>query len=358
MKFNISLRSLRLVSLFIVCLVLLSLSLGVISAQDAPTGADNSQGALSYSYGGHQIESEDGLRAGSLRYKYWWRFWCTGSAGQYCNFSNTDLLIAQTFPAESTIGYVGATPTKGKCTVAAARIDCNLGNIFVGPYVYVYVVVGFGPTDIAFNELLSLDNTGQAASLWLLNPTSLGPDTVANDGFETEDGVNPVLPALWTIPNFDKGDGRVCNEGTTVVSLFDSCALKLKGQRGAKKGDKAEQVLTPSAANSDAGDYVWMGAYVRSKNAVKGTGIMILSLTYTDATAKKLKVKFPKGNSKYVLYFNALTLPKAVSTASLRIAHKGTSGVYFVDDVTVVFADADAALTMLSGALPLPQAAQ
>jgi hypothetical protein len=177
-----------------------------------------------------------------------------------------------------------------------------------------------------------------------------GLNLVVNGGFElrTTEGFPVLLP--WTLKNPTK-DKIVCNKVNRpnkpdkVFSYSGDCAFRFKGVAG--ENAKLKQDVNFVPLTLAAGDPLRLQVFTRNIDSTNAT--IKLRVKYTDgAQTGKIDQNVPQS-----IYYEEITRDYTLLSANVKkikisINHKGTSGKFYVDEVSLFYTPSGNSL------IPLP----
>lgn len=172
---------------------------------------------------------------------------------------------------------------------------------------------------------------------------------VFNGGFEgvvSEAGV----PFNWQVKN-GKGEKVKCNDLDKLYAFQGQCAFMFK------KSDTEDSRLkqTLDVTNVAANDTLVISFYATTKNVQAEMARALLKIKYVDGGKKKMRIYTASDTTPYTKYTDTVTLKAIPTKLKLLVRFNGTTGKYFVDDVSVVSVPVGSAAQFSDSLLELPQ---
>jgi hypothetical protein len=175
-----------------------------------------------------------------------------------------------------------------------------------------------------------------------------GRQLVLNGGFEG--GINSEgVPSNWEVSN-GKGEKAKCNKPDKLFAYEGQCAFMFK--KSADEDSRLKQNLDVSGLVPT--DTLVMSFYATGNNVQAEMARALLKIKYLDDSKKKIRVYVPPGTTPYTKYVEMYTLDNVPAKMKLRVRFNGTSGKYFVDNVSVVSVPVGSAAQFSNSPLGLP----
>ncbi len=175
-----------------------------------------------------------------------------------------------------------------------------------------------------------------------------GRQLVHNGGFEGGISAEGV-PSNWTVSNV-KGDKAKCNEADKLFAYQGQCAFTFK--KSNNEDSRLKQNLDVSALA--VSDTLVLSFYATGQNLQENVARVMLKVKYADESKNKIKVNLPAGSTEYTKYGENYTLEKALASLKLRVRFNGSTGKYYVDNVSVVSVPVGSAAQFSVNPIALP----
>jgi glucose/arabinose dehydrogenase len=157
-----------------------------------------------------------------------------------------------------------------------------------------------------------------------------GRQLVLNGGFEG--GVSAEgVPSNWEVSK-GKGEKVKCNDPEKLVAYQGQCAFMFK--KSAAEDSRLKQVLNAGSINVT--DTLVTSFYAAGKNIQADVARAMLKIKYADNSKDKIRLYVASGTTVYTKYTKNLVVAKVPTKVKLYVRFNGTTGKYYVDNLSVV----------------------